>query len=122
MILYSKWLGLPLNTRVLLADKFGIQKKGSIEVFANTVKSDGYLVLDIEQALTKESLQAALNSKETDINKLFDDAVLLVTGKYEESNQNKGGTISGDEGKRKVPAKTKVHKRKVVSSGNKRKS
>lgn len=121
MIFYSKWLGLPLSTRVLLAEKFGIPRKGFVEVFSNTIKSDGYFIQDIEAALTVTKLQEALETNEADIAKLFDDAILLVQGNYVKTktgDENKGGTSSGDEGKLKVPRKTKVYKRKTISSGS----
>ncbi len=57
MIIFSRWLDLPMNTRTKIAAEFGLEKKGMIEVFNNTVKSDGYYIKDIENAITTENLQ-----------------------------------------------------------------
>jgi hypothetical protein len=70
--MYSKWLGLSLETRNKIAEIFGIVKKGQIEVFSNTVKVDGYLVQDIEAALTIEAMQKYLGSQHTDRDLLSD--------------------------------------------------
>lgn len=72
MFLYSKWFGLPINKRHKIAQAFNIQKKGSTEVFDNTIRNDGYLIKDIEEALTLEAMQKYLGSKEKNISKLFD--------------------------------------------------
>jgi len=58
MILYSRWLELPLLTRVKLAEQFGIPKTGATEVFSNVVMKDGYAIKDIEEKLTLEAMQA----------------------------------------------------------------
>ncbi len=57
MLSYSKWLDLPMAMRVKIATQFGIIKKGSTEVFNNTIKSDGYLLKDIETSLSAENLR-----------------------------------------------------------------
>lgn len=79
MFFYSKWFNTALATRDKIAKDFGIERKNGIEVFANEVKSDGYLVKDIEEKLTKEAMQAKLDTAEEDFAVLFD---MLVT-KYE---------------------------------------
>lgn len=64
--MYGKWLGLSLETRNKIAQLFGIIKKGATEVFSNEIKNDGYLVQDIEAALTIEAMQKYLGSEHTD--------------------------------------------------------
>ena len=65
MFLYGHWLKLPISTRHAIADKFGIVKKGSTEVFNDTIKSDGYLIQDIEGALSLDAMQHYLDTEET---------------------------------------------------------
>ena len=68
MILYSKWLDLPITTRIKIAEQFGIVKRGSTEVFNNTIKSDGFLIKEIETALAVGALQNYVDEpKETDL-------------------------------------------------------
>lgn len=67
MFLYSRWLQLPLTTRHKLAAHFGIIKRGSTEVFDNQIKSDGYLVKEIEEALNIDAIQKYLGVAETDM-------------------------------------------------------
>lgn len=69
---YSKWLSTPLSVRVQIADKFNIEKKGSIEVFNNEVIKDGYSIKDIEDSITLSSLQELLGTTETDPHILWD--------------------------------------------------
>ncbi len=64
MILYSKWLDLPISTRIKIASEFGIVKKGSTEVFNDTIKSDGYVLKEIEAALCLENLQKFVDEPE----------------------------------------------------------
>ena len=80
MFLYSKWGALKLSVRYAIADAFGIEKKGPTEVFANTVKSDGFLIEDIEKALTKQALQKYLHTTKSDLAVLFDMMVNKVQG------------------------------------------
>jgi len=79
MFLYSKWFQTALATRDKIAKDFGIERKNGIEVFANEVKSDGYLVKDIEEKLTKEAMQQILNTTEDELAVLFD----MLVEKYE---------------------------------------
>lgn len=79
MFLYSKWFQTALVTRDKIAKDFGIERKNGIEVFANEVKSDGYLVKDIEEKLTKEAMQQILNTTEDELAVLFD----MLVEKYE---------------------------------------
>lgn len=64
--LYSKWLQTPLPIRVQIASKFNIEKKGATEVFNNEIIKDGYLIKDIENAITTSSLQDFLDTEEAD--------------------------------------------------------
>jgi len=66
MIMYSWWLSTPLSTRHKIAEQFKIVKKGATEVFNNTIKSDGYVLKDIETAITVESMQAYTGSDSKD--------------------------------------------------------
>lgn len=66
MFPYSLWCSLPIQKRHEIALKFNIPKKGSTEVFSNTIKSDGYLVQDIDNAFALENVQRVLDVTETD--------------------------------------------------------
>jgi hypothetical protein len=66
MFLYSSWLKTPLHIRHKIAAEFGIYKKGSIHVVDNHVQNDGYLVSDIEENLTIQTLQNYLETEEKD--------------------------------------------------------
>jgi len=81
MFLYSQWANLPLETRNKIAGEFGIIRKGSVEVFANTIKSDGYLIKDVEAALTLNKLQNYLGTSETDHTVLWNYLVDKMDGK-----------------------------------------
>ena len=81
MLLYSKWLELPLQTRIKIAEEFGIIKKASIEVFDNKVKNDGYLIKDIESALSIENIQKYLGINETDMIILWDLLISKIEGR-----------------------------------------
>lgn len=78
MFLYSRWCSLPISKRQEIAAQFGIEKKGPTEVFSNTIKSDGYLVADIDAALTVSKLQEKLETDISDMEILWD---YLVNGK-----------------------------------------
>lgn len=65
MFMYHQWVSLPISIRHQLAHKFGIPKKGPTEVFNNEIKSDGYSLKDIEQALTIPNIQEFVESDET---------------------------------------------------------
>ncbi len=81
VFLYSKWLSLPLSTRIKIAEQFKIIKKGSTEVFNDTIKSDGYLIKDIEEILNIPTLQDYLNTEESDINLLWEWMLVKIEGK-----------------------------------------
>lgn len=71
MFLYSQWVQLSLPTRNAIADKFGILKRGSTEVFNNTIKSDGYVLKEVEEALNIDAIQKFLGTEETDMSVLW---------------------------------------------------
>lgn len=93
MFLYHKWLELPLQTRVKIANDFGIIKKTSTHVFNNVVQSDGYDIKDVEQALNLDALQKKFNTTETDLAVLWE---WLVNGKPEFSASQGTEPISID--------------------------
>lgn len=80
MMLYSKWLETPLPLRMKIAAAFGIEKKGSTEVFNNMVKADGYLLKDIESKITVASMQKHLDTSVSDFTKLWDAVVAVAKG------------------------------------------
>ncbi len=55
--LYSHWLALPISTRHALAQAFNIKKKNPTHVVDNEVRDDGYVIGDIESALTMEAME-----------------------------------------------------------------
>jgi len=67
LFLFGQWLELHIATRHKIAEAFGIQKKGPTEVFNNTIKSDGYLLKDIEEKLNVDALQKYTGSDSTDM-------------------------------------------------------
>lgn len=75
MILYSSWLKLPIHIRHKIAADFGIVKKGSTHVFNNEIQSDGFLIHEVEAALSVEALQAFLGTRETDHITLWNEMV-----------------------------------------------
>ena len=81
MFLYSSWASLSLATRNKIAETFGIKKTGPTEVFANTIKSDGYAIKDIETVLTLSALQKYLGTTETDHTVLWNYLVDKIEGK-----------------------------------------
>lgn len=72
MIPYHRWILLPIHVRNAIAFEFGIVKKGSTEVVNNTIKSDGYDINDIANALNMQALQAYLGTDMDDLSVLFD--------------------------------------------------
>lgn len=87
MMLYSQWQQLPLSTRIKIASAFGIEKKGSTEVFNDTIKSDGYFIKDIEMALNINALQLYIGTQETDHQVLWEYLVNKIEGKSPESTK-----------------------------------
>jgi hypothetical protein len=80
MFLYSRWLSLPITTRIKIASDFGIIKKGSTHVVDNKIQSDGYVISEVEEALTVPALQKYLNTDETDMSILW--SMLVADDKY----------------------------------------
>ncbi len=81
MILYSRWLNLPIATRQAIALAFGINKKNPTHVVDNHVRDDGYVIGDIESALTVERMQAYLDNKSIDEHVLFETLVAKAEGR-----------------------------------------
>ncbi len=84
MILYSRWLSLPLHVRGKIAADFDIPKLRSTHVINNEVADDGYDINMIENALTKEAMQRFIPSQEEDLNVLFNLLVDKAEGKLPE--------------------------------------
>lgn len=80
-IYYHKWLELPISTRIKIASDFNIIKKGATEVFNNQIKSDGYLIKDVETALSLSAIQAYLGTNETDIEILWGYLIDKIEGR-----------------------------------------
>lgn len=78
-IQYSKWMAIPLGTRVKIAQEFGIAKNRSTSVINNVVVDDGYVITDVENSMNVNAMQAFVDSKEKDENTLLD----LVVAKVE---------------------------------------
>ncbi len=79
MILYSKWLDLPINTRHEIARIFNITKKNPTHVQDNVIVSDGYTVKDVESALSVANMQDYLQTAGiSDFNILFDTLVYNI--------------------------------------------
>lgn len=82
MLLYSKWISLPIQTRIKIAADFGIIKKGSIHVVDNHIQNDGYLIKDVEDALNTKAIQKYTgNENQTDLSILWDCLVAKAEGK-----------------------------------------
>lgn len=78
--LYSHWIGLPLSTRALIAQKFGIAKVSSTHVVGNEVVSDGYKIQDVERVLSSDEVKEYVGVTED----FFPTLVAKIEGKYEE--------------------------------------
>jgi len=80
MLLYSRWLSTPLQTRNKIAEQFGINRSQPIEVSSNVVRNDGYAIEDVENVLNIKNLQIFLGSKLTDHLELWDKLLSVMTG------------------------------------------
>ncbi len=60
IFMYGEWTRLPIQTRIKLAEVFGIKKTGPTHVSDNRIQSDGYNVDMIEAAITDEAMRAYL--------------------------------------------------------------
>ena len=78
MILYSQWMQIPITTRTLLAEKFGISRVGVIHVQDNRVVADGYKIEDVERALNIEALKSFVGVDHTDLSTLLQLAVTKI--------------------------------------------
>ncbi len=107
MILYHKWMNLPLGTRYQIAADFGIEKKGATEVDSNYIKSDGFLIKEIEEALNVKAIQGFLSTTEEDIAVLFD----MLVDHYAPIRNNQ--IINTNEGIAITPKKTWSRRKKV---------
>ena len=74
MINPAKWLTLSRETRLKIAEILNIPRTANVEVSNNRVVCDGHSAQDL-LGITVEKLQAALNSEETDVYKLFEQMV-----------------------------------------------
>ena len=72
VFLYGEWLRLPINIRHKIAADFGIKKKRSTHVSNDAVIDDGYVLQDIEEALSVMNMQHFLDTDESDTNVLWD--------------------------------------------------
>ncbi len=81
IFLYHDWMSLPLETRIKLADQFGIKKTSPTHVFDNRIESDGYSIRDVEKALNLPAIQSYLLTEETDLQKLWPMIVDKINGK-----------------------------------------
>lgn len=73
MFLFAQWLRLPINVRHKIASEFGIIKRGSTHVVDNKIQSDGFLVEEVEGALTKDALKLYLGMmQENDMTVLWE--------------------------------------------------
>ena len=78
MFLYSSWRALDLPTRIKIATELGIKKVGPTHVRDNIIESDGYLIKEVETALSVENLQKHFDTTETNTETLWE---WLVKGK-----------------------------------------
>lgn len=84
-MLYSRWVALPLHIRHKIAEEFKIVKRGSTEVFSNTIKSDGFVIQEIEGALTVPALQEYLRTPEINLEVLWEMLICKMEGKEYEA-------------------------------------
>ena|SRR6185295_220974 len=99
MILYSRWCALSLPLRHKISQAFNIPKTGPTEVSSNQIKSDGYMVQDIEHALTVEAMQDFLGSgftSQTDMATLWNLVVDKVEGKEIEHLAESTSTVPAE--------------------------
>lgn len=84
MLLYHVWMQVPISTRHKIAEAFGFKKVRSTHVSNNEIVDDGFVIKDIEEALTVEKMQSYTGSTETDMNILFGLTVDKAEGKLPE--------------------------------------
>jgi hypothetical protein len=103
--MYREWLDLSIGVRHQIAFKLGLEKKFPTEVQDNFIKTDGYVMKDIEKALSIENLQKFLQTDEPDHALLLK---WLIEGKPEESIGAVLNPLSR-ETYEKLPPKIKKH-------------
>ncbi len=84
ILLYSRWLNLPISTRQAIAQAFNIHKKNPTHVVDNLVRDDGYVIGDVESALTAVAMEAFVGAKFEDANALLDAVVAKAEGRVVE--------------------------------------
>lgn len=121
MMLYSRWCALSLPTRNKLAEAFGIVKKGSTEVSSNVVRHDGYLVEDIEKAMTSKAMEEFLGLTFPDAEILWNAVVDRIEGREVEGGTpiSQMSVLPAKEAKqfkKEYKARVKANVKKVKSS------
>ncbi len=81
IFLYSHWLRLPIATRHALAHVFNINKKNPTHVIDNVVRDDGYVIGDIESALTATAMSAYTGLPYENAEQLWNDVVAKAEGR-----------------------------------------
>lgn len=81
MFLYSHWVNASLATRQKIAKQFGIIKRGPTEVVNDAIKSDGYLLKEVEEALNIDAIQKFLETEETEYVLLWNMLIDKVEGR-----------------------------------------
>ncbi len=81
VFLYSKWMALPLATKLLLSKQFGFSKTGSTHVSDNRVIDDGYKIIDVENTMNTDAIQKYLGQKYTDFDLMWSDMIAKVEGR-----------------------------------------
>ncbi len=72
MLIYPKWVQLPLSTRQAIATQFGVAKVRSIHVSDNQVVDDGFNIEALDAALTDAKIEEFLGVESTDSLVLWD--------------------------------------------------
>lgn len=72
MFSYSKWLELPITTRIAIATKFGIAKVGPTHVVNDKVVQDGYDLRTLESVFSPEKMREVTGLDESDPSAVFD--------------------------------------------------
>ena len=96
----QEWVKVPHEVRLELVQEFGLKRSGIIQVFNNTLMSDGYSYEDLAP-LTVERMQLYVGTRETDYFKLWEattnKANSLVKKRYEEEKQKQARIAAGVE-------------------------
>lgn len=93
---YSKWLKLPLQIRVRIADRFKVEKKGSTEVFNDQVIKDGYSVHDLEEALADANLDKVIKDLDKPFTIVPPEDVKKMNEEYE-GRTGKKAPVAGED-------------------------